>query len=83
MEYYWEIPESLEERKKMKLCYPHFVAARLDELSFRMLEKMCDRLGVSRSEAIRRSIVFTYCMYILKKKPEEVLQKIIEEGEIV
>jgi len=82
--YDWdEVPESSEERRRLRISYPHFVGARLDELSWRMLNKICERLSVSRSEAIRRAIVFMYCVYIQGKSVEEVLQKIIEEGDVI
>ena len=78
-----EVPEDIERRRHLKISYPHFVGVRFDELSWRMLKKMCEKLNVSRSEAIRRAVVFTYCMYIQKKPVHEVLEKIIEEGDII
>ena len=58
----------------------HHVNVRLDELSYSCLRAIMKHLNITQSEAIRRSLVFTYAMYIKKMDPVNLLKR-IENGD--
>jgi len=69
-------------RQNMRIGYKHFLGVRLDDLTYLMLNRLTEKLSIDKSEAVRRAIILAYSQFIEKKDPVEVLEKIIEKGEL-
>jgi len=49
----------------------YHITVRLDNIAMKCLSRIMERKGVSRSEAIRLCIVYTYLSHIMLIKPEK------------
>ena len=52
-----------------------YVPVRMSEVEYRMLERLTEYWGCSRSEAMRRCIVYTYIKFL---RGEEITMEVLE-----
>lgn len=51
------------------------ISIRVDELAMKCLERIMQRKGMNRSEAIRHCIIYTYLSHIMLVRPEKEPEK--------